>query len=100
MLAIRFEPRAAAEVGRVDRWWREHRPASPDLFARELEQVAHQVAAVPTSGSSPDEALRLAGVHRALMRRCRYHLYYRVDGDALVVVAVWHTSRGRGPALR
>lgn len=100
MLAIRFEPRAAAEVDRIDRWWRENRPASPDLFARELEEAARLVASVPTSGSSPDEGLRLVGVRRALMRRSRYHLYYRVDDDALIVVAVWHTSRGRGPALR
>jgi plasmid stabilization system protein ParE len=39
-------------------------------------------------------------VRRVLMPRTRYHLYYRqLATREIEVVAVWHTSRGRGPAL-
>jgi hypothetical protein len=32
--------------------------------------------------------------------RSRYHVYYAPLDDALVVLAVWHASRGTGPPLR
>lgn len=35
----------------------------------------------------------------ALLSRVRYYVYYRATGDALEVLAFWHTSRGRQPPL-
>jgi hypothetical protein len=36
-----------------------------------------------------------------VLQRSRYHVYCRVDpsGDQVVVVAIWHTSRGKLPRL-
>jgi plasmid stabilization system protein ParE len=33
------------------------------------------------------------------MRRTRYHVYYRVTGETLEVLAIWHRARGEGPTL-
>jgi len=42
---------------------------------------------------------RLSGVRRLHLGRVRYFLFYRVKGDELVVLSVWHSSRGKGPSL-
>jgi hypothetical protein len=34
-----------------------------------------------------------------LMKRCRYHLYYRVSHDIVEVLGLWHMSRGSSPEL-
>jgi hypothetical protein len=36
-LAIVFQQRAIREVEDIDPWWRQNRPAAPDLFRAELE---------------------------------------------------------------
>jgi plasmid stabilization system protein ParE len=33
------------------------------------------------------------------MRRTRYQVYYRVMGDELEVLAIWHALRGQQPKL-
>jgi plasmid stabilization system protein ParE len=44
---------------------------------------------------------KLAGVRRIHLSRIRYHLYYRVasHGGAVEILALWHTSRGKGPGV-
>jgi plasmid stabilization system protein ParE len=43
--------------------------------------------------------LKLIGVRRVHLSRVRYHLYYRARPSRIEVLALWHTSRGKGPAL-
>ncbi len=35
-----------------------------------------------------------------LLARSRYHVYYAPLDDEVVVLAIWHASRGSGPPLR
>lgn len=44
-------------------------------------------------------ATEVPQVRRVLMRATRYHVYYRLDGDDVIVLAVWSALRGRGPSL-
>ena len=97
-LPVVFERRAAREVEEIDEWWRINRTAAPNLFTLELEQSLRIVQAAPALGA-PARSVRLPGVRRVLMRRTRYYIYYRLAGDRLDVLAVWHTSRGAGPDL-
>lgn len=99
-LAVRvvFHPRAAEEVATIDAWWKANRPTAPDMFASELEDVLAAVLQSPTLGA-PAQSREFAGTRRTLMRRTRYHLYYRIDGQDLEVLAVWHAQRGTGPGL-
>jgi plasmid stabilization system protein ParE len=52
----------------------------------------------PTLGA-PARALPLHRVRRVLMRRTRSYIYYRVFRETLEVLAVWHASRDREPAV-
>lgn len=41
-------------------------------------------------------ARHYSDVRRLYLARTRYHVYYRVTGGKLIVLAFWHASRGRG----
>ena len=55
-------------------------------------------AIMPTLGATV-RGNRAVGLRRVLVRRTKYHVYYRVRGDVLEVLAVWHGARGVGPSL-
>ena len=90
---------AERQANAIDRWWRAHRSASPDLFRDEFAAALELIGIAPLSGRRYRSA-RTAGVRRVLLRSTRYHVYYVVrEADALVV-AVWSAVRGTGPDLR
>jgi plasmid stabilization system protein ParE len=89
---LAFTPRARAHVLGIERWWRRNRLSAPDLFREELQRALSLVESTPTVGSRTQDAA-LAGVRRVPLPRCRYHLYYRVAGDQIQVLAVWHMMR-------
>lgn len=97
-LTVVFLRRAAREIEAVDEWWRANRIAAPELFVSELDAVLSAVALMPSLGA-PAKAQRARGLRRVLLRRTRYHVYYRVRDDVLEVLAVWHAARGVGPGL-
>lgn len=92
-------PEAERQVLRVDTWWREHRPASPSLFAEELAAAFATIQAAPSAGTRYLHA-DVRGVRRLLLRATRHHVYYVAGIDAIVVVAVWGAIKGAGPDLR
>jgi plasmid stabilization system protein ParE len=51
------------------------------------------------SFGSPFLSTRAQGVRRVLLRRTRYHLYYRIVGDDIEILAFWHAGRGTPPPL-
>jgi toxin ParE1/3/4 len=97
-LPVVLQRRAIQEIEEINAWWRVNRPASPDLFLREFESMLIAAAMMPTLGATV-RGERAPGLRRVLLRRTRYHVYYRVRGEVLEVLAVWHASRGVGPGL-
>ena len=91
-LSVVLTARAAEQVRAALAWWRENRRAAPDLLERELRAVLALVAAAPSLGVPARDA-RLAGVRRVLLRRTRYHVYYREAAGRLDVLAMWHARR-------
>jgi hypothetical protein len=83
----------------IDSWWRDHRPASPDLFLDELTRSFSLLARLPTLGAIYDHRGAPANIRRVLMRATRSHVYYSIDEAAHVILirAIWHASRERGP---
>ena len=97
---VRTTPQADVQALRIDEWWRERRPAAPDLFASEL------AGAFDLLGSAPDIGRRypnpeVPGVRRLLLPRSRHHVYYvhEAGHGEVVVLAVWGAVRGSGPQL-
>jgi plasmid stabilization system protein ParE len=93
---VELSDEARAEVARIDAWWRQNRPAAPDLFVDELEQALLALRDAPAIGTHYEPK---PGVRRLLLKRTHYHLYVVDQADHIVVVAVWSTYRGRGPKL-
>jgi plasmid stabilization system protein ParE len=91
-LDVVFQHRATRDIVEINAWWRDNRPAAPDLFLLELRATVSIAALSPTLGA-PAGDLRLAGVRRLILPRTRYHVYYRVAGQVLEILAVWHAVR-------
>lgn len=95
-LRLRITARAAREIERAGAWWRDNRPAAPAAIHEDLEGALTLLALYPGIGQKVENQ-RLAGVRRLQLDRVRYHLYYRVAGGELVVLAFWHSHREHGP---
>ena len=93
-------PGAEAQIRDAANWWIENRPKAPEAFAEDLERAFEIISSLPGTGE-PVSHSRLKGLRRLLMGRVRYCLYYHVDqeGEAVEVLALWHTSRGSTPTL-
>jgi plasmid stabilization system protein ParE len=93
-------PQAIAQALAADTWWRKNRPASPELFFRELTGATDLLADAPEVGRRYLEA-SMPGLRRLLLPKTRYHVYYvhASDKDEIAVLAVWSAVRGRGPRL-
>jgi plasmid stabilization system protein ParE len=91
-------PEAEAQIEAIDTWWRENRPASPELFEQELSQAFSTLEVAPEAGhrySHPE----VKGVRRVLLRSTRNHVYYVDTGDIVVILAVWGAVKKSGPDL-
>ena len=97
-LRIEITDKAQAHISTAVAWWAENRPAAPDAIREELDRVLDLLRVQPSIGTLARLAT-LSGVRRVTLSRIRYFVYYRVVGDALQVLAFWHTNRGSGPPM-
>ena len=95
-LRIEITDDAQAQISAAAAWWAQHRPAAPGAIHEELDWVLDLLRVQPDIGTLARRAT-LSGVRRVTLSRIRYYVYYRVVGDALQVLAFWHTSRGSRP---
>ena len=86
------------QVRSIDAWWRANRLAAPRLFIEELAAAFEMLASVPHAGRRYDHAA-LPSVRRLFLRTTRYHVYYQIRADEVVVLSVWSSVRGSGPTL-
>jgi plasmid stabilization system protein ParE len=94
-------PQADAQAHEAREWWKQNRPAAPDLFARELAHALALLADTPDIGLRYRPA-RIPGLRRLFLPATRYHLYYVHDTakSEVMVLAIWSATRGRRPPLR
>src|SRR6266702_4454128 len=90
---------ARAQIAAAVSWWAENRPAASGAVREDLDRILGLLSVQPGIGTRARQG-KLSGVRRITLSRIRYYVYYRVAGDALQVLAFWHTSRGRGPSLQ
>ena len=93
---LRLSRAAFRQIDAADSWWRENRPANPELFMTELRSTLTRIQRLPNVFAEINEP-RLPGLRRLLMPRSRYYVYWTTSDDAVEVLAVWHTSRGMSP---
>lgn len=97
-MRIRFSPQALAQAEAAQGWWKRNRRLAPHLFEDELERGLKLLHVAPLAGP-PYQHRRREGVRRLLLQETRYHLYYEIGIEGLVVLAVWSAVRGRPPRL-
>ena len=97
-LEVRFTKRAAADVERADEWWRNNRPSVPQAVRDDLASALELLRIQPGIGRSVENA-KLAGTRRIQLDRVNYHVYFRVAGDDLVILAFWHARRSEEPRV-
>ena len=90
--------RAASEIKRAARWWKENRPDAPGAVRKDLKTTLDLLLLQPGIGSEVEEASS-PDVQRFYLDRIRYWAYYRVRHDRFEVLSVWHESRGEGPSI-
>lgn len=100
MTALRIEitDDAQAQIAAAATWWAEHRPSVSGAVVEDLDRILALLCVQPAMGARARRA-KLSGVRRITLSRIGYYVYYRVADEALQVLALWHTSRGRGPSL-
>ncbi|MEW5967879.1 MAG: type II toxin-antitoxin system RelE/ParE family toxin [Pseudomonadota bacterium] len=83
-----FRPQARREFDAAGDWHEREQPGLGATFLAEVDQVLRLIA------SSPDAFPEvLDGVRKAVVRRFPYCLYFRVRGETIVVLAVFHSAR-------
>jgi plasmid stabilization system protein ParE len=95
-LKLRIGRRAAAQIEKADRWWTENRLAAPGALREDLDAAFSALLIQPGIGTKVANT-KLEGVRRLHLGRVRYYVYYRVEGGELIVLSVWHSSRGDQP---
>jgi plasmid stabilization system protein ParE len=95
---VRVTKRAQAHIDRAAQWGDENRDLAPQAFDEDLTKAFLLLSVEPGVGAPVSHA-RAEGVRRLHLARIRYHLYYRIRGGEVEVLALWHTSRGGGPSL-
>lgn len=97
LLHIEIADNAREQIATAAVWWSEDRLSAPDAIQEELDRVLG--FSVPSEIGTKARRRKLSGVRRILLSHIGYHLYYRVAGVKLQVLAFWHASRGREPSL-
>ncbi|MCA9549933.1 MAG: type II toxin-antitoxin system RelE/ParE family toxin [Myxococcales bacterium] len=95
---IVVEPDAAAEIERIDDWWRLHRDKHPTLFTSELTAAFRRIAALPSAGKAV-AGTTISDVRRVLLPGCRFHIYYRYSQTQVQVLAIWSAQHAERPDL-
>lgn len=97
-LQIKVSRDAQAQIEEAAAWWAKNRPFAPGAVRQDLDRILGLLSVEPGIGARAPRA-KLQGIRRVTLSRIGYYVYYRVSGDALEVLAFWHTSRGRQPRL-
>jgi plasmid stabilization system protein ParE len=83
-----FRRVARSEYTRSIKWYEDQRPGLGTEFEAEVNAVLTAIADHPDRYAVADGDVREAPVHRF-----PYSVFYRVRGDRVIVLAVFHQSR-------
>lgn len=97
-MTLRLARRALADAKRKKTWWQRNRD-SAELFEIELAAILERIAATPALGQRVEQRSGSVWVRRWLMPKTGNHVYYAIEANEIVVLAVWGAARGRGPKL-
>jgi plasmid stabilization system protein ParE len=90
---------AEIDIYRIDTWWRANRDHR-DIFRDELLAALDHIERTPNLGT-PYETDEVDGeVRYVLLKKTKQQLYYTIEGDTVLVLAIWSSITGQPPRLR
>lgn len=89
-------PAVAGQLERALQWWAAHRDKAPGLLAHEIERALDLIGAAPELGQRATTR-RFGRLHRMLLPRTKYHLYYRIIEAELRVELVLFRQAQKQP---
>lgn len=92
-MRILFRPEAGAEALEAQRWYESRVPGLGLEFARSVEIAVSAISHAPGAYVLIGEG----NCRRILLRRFPYSLVYRMQGDDLLVLAIFHHRRSPAP---
>jgi addiction module RelE/StbE family toxin len=88
-MRIRYTPRAFADREAIFHYIEERSPqAAGDVFRR-IKQRINELAEQPYTGTKTTRP----GIYKLWIAPYPYRVFYRVDGDDIVILRIRHTSR-------
>ncbi|HQT71951.1 MAG TPA: type II toxin-antitoxin system RelE/ParE family toxin [Thiobacillus sp.] len=83
-----FRKQARQEFDAASDWYERERPGLGQAFLSEVDRVLQIIV------NNPDAFPEVpAGIRKAVVKRFPYCLYFRIRGEAIVVLAVFHSAR-------
>lgn len=88
MIEVIVRPAAAADIDEAFVWYEHQRPGLGEEFLTAVQATRESIAAHPAMYPVIHRDTR-----RALLHRFPYGIFYRIYGEAIVVVACMHPRR-------
>ncbi|AUN30444.1 type II toxin-antitoxin system RelE/ParE family toxin [Niveispirillum cyanobacteriorum] len=88
MVRVLVLPQARAEMDAARRWYDQQVEGLGTLFLTEVDKLILRLAENPRAFP-----LSHAGLRRALLRRFPYALFFRIEPDAVYILACAHNHR-------
>jgi len=85
---LKFSSRALREIGEAQEWYASQSPGLGEEFIAAMELQLKRLEQAPLLYAEV-----IPGVHRALLPRFPYGLFYAVRGNLVHVLAVLHDAR-------
>jgi plasmid stabilization system protein ParE len=86
--ALRFLPQVETDVWNGHTWYEEKAPGLGEEFLRVFYACGEEVARNPLVYPKVHREFR-----RRLLRRFPYAIYFRIEGDRVVVLGLFHCAR-------
>ncbi len=88
MHRVLFRPQARDEFEAAGDWYERERAGLGVAFLEAVDEQLARIAANPLLYPAVHR-----GIRKAALRRFPYCIYFRPRGDAIVVLAIFHTAR-------
>ena len=95
-MKVQITRRASNDLERVTKWWLANTGAPPGELLNELEATLRLLQRVPEAGNEYATSYGRR-VHRILLRKSQFHVYYRLDPGVVCVMTIRSVRRERGP---
>jgi plasmid stabilization system protein ParE len=95
MYTLKFKPRATKMVQEAYDWYQEQRDGLGELFLIELDKALDKIEKWPLIYAATRNSYR-----QALVQTFPYVVVFEIQGEDIVVYAVFHTSRNPRKKLK